>query len=130
MTRSLSALFALALLLPATSAWSLSYEDAAYNLSIIEGAKQDSEFCERTNPGSLELLRAWNREVATVRSNALDALRLKAKNSGLSGSDTDAFIDRAQNHIKDQVSAQVPQKAAMCKSLPRTLEHYKSLLRL
>ena len=76
-------------------AWSMSYDDAAFNLTLIEGARRDADFCDATNPSYSGLWLAWSRDVAGIRAASLRRLRDEAQARGLSASDQERFIDLA-----------------------------------
>lgn len=122
--------FVMVLAFDARLTYAMSPEDATHNLTVIEWAYQEADFCKKQGFHIEEKLSKWMKLNSEIYSSSISEIEGIAKRKGLSSKDdiSMAVISLA-GEIRRDVSKETRFTTSACLNYKSSLERYSTLLK-
>ncbi len=97
---------------------------AAYNLTVLEYARQQALICEKTVPGAYGKYRQWHVSFSAVEQDSLRVLEQHAVHNKLDSQEQREFMFGAQELIRKSVVSEGDVAKSNCTNLEVDLVYY------
>lgn len=123
------ALFLFAILVLGRNAYALDSGGAIGNLTYLEHARQQAEFCEKFRPGTREKYIQWRKTLLRVEEKSIRTLDDYAVSNNLNTQERAEFISGAKEMVRQKVLSRGDVTRGSCAQFDQDLIFYAKQLK-
>lgn len=119
----------LAILVFGRDAYALDWDGAIGNLTYLEHARQQAEFCEKSRPGTREKYIQWHKTLLRVEEKSIRTLDDYAVSNNLNTQERAEFISGAKELVRQKVISRGDVSRGSCAQFDQDLVFYSKQIK-